>query len=280
MLQNNLKHIAWDTGDDTAIHISPEQMNTRYQTVKAIDPWRITTQANGMGDLANPTYTSFALYSDNFSPEIYPLYHRDRKPNADEECVAVFISSLKKIKEAWKFNGCPVRSCWPLIGYFYNCTDYDRLPNAEELRAMTYQCIIHGSQGIIWYRYAGYRENAKRGFLPNEWKVLEKLSKEVSGIYDVLCDRASKQQPMVTVLSGEKQDSLGNDSVSALLKDSGGKQWLFTATSVRTPVTASFTLPAGAKKVTDYFEKRPVEIKEGVITESFAPLGVHLYIIE
>ena len=278
VLQNNLKHLAWDTGDDTQAFVTPEQMETRYQAVKAIDPYRITTQADGMGPLSKPTYTPYAPFSDNFSPEIYPFHNP--KPNADDIAVPIFISSMKKIKEAWKITGCPVRNIWPLIGYFNNCADSDRLPNAEELRAMTYQCIIHGAQGIIWYRYAGYRQNGPRGFLPEQWAVVANVAKELRSLYDVLCARAAAEQPTVTVLSGAKQDQLGNDSVSALLKDCGGKRWLLTGSSVRTPVKASFTLPAGAQKVTDYFENRAVKIADGTITETFAPLGVHVYIIE
>ena len=48
----------------------------------------------------------------------------------------------------------------------------------------------------------------------------------------------------------------------------------------RTPVQATFTLPAGAKKVTNFFEKRAVNVADGVIKESFGPLGVQLYVIE
>ena len=276
--QRHLPNVAWDTGDDTADRVKPDQMRQRYNAIKAVDPYRITTQADSIGSFACTRYRPYALYSDNFSPEIYPLH--DPQPNADDIAVPIFISSMKKIKEAWRVTGCSVRNCWPLIGYFYNCGDTDRLPTTEQLRAMTYQCIIHGAHGVIWYRYAGYRENGPRGFLPNEWEVVANLSKELRGIYDVLCARAAKEQPTVTVLSGEKQDQLGNDSVSALLKDCGGKRWLFTGSSVRTSVQASFTLPAGAKKVTDYFENRPVKIANGTITETFAPLGVHVYIIE
>ena len=278
VLQNNLKHIAWDTGDDTASFITPEQLDTRYQAVKAIDPLRITTQADDVGHLEDPAYAQYAPYSDNFSPEIYP-YHNPRS-NSDAIAVPVFISSMKRIRDSWKATACPVRSCWPLIGYFTNCGNNDKLPNAVELRAMTYQCIIHGAQGVIWYRYAGYRENSQRGFLPEEWEVLANQAKELRSIYDVLCARASAKQPTVTVVSGETFDPLGNESVSALLKESDGKLWLFTASSVRTPVQARFRLPARATKATDYFENRVVKITDGAMAETFAPLGVHVYVIE
>ncbi|MBP5640768.1 MAG: hypothetical protein J6X55_14905, partial [Victivallales bacterium] len=98
VLQNNLKHIAWDTGDDTQAFVTPDQMETRYQAVKAIDPYRLTTQADGMGPLSKPTFTPYAPFSDNFSPEIYPFHNP--KPNADHIAVPIFISSMKKIKEA------------------------------------------------------------------------------------------------------------------------------------------------------------------------------------
>lgn len=271
-------HIAWDIGDDTSAFVTPSEMENRYQTCTAIDPTRLTIQEDGVGAIEKPTYTPYAPFTEVFAPEIYPFHSSDA--NRDKTAVPIFISSMKKIKKAWEITGCPARTAWPLIQYFYNCADDDRLPTPEELRAMTYLCIIHGAQGIVWYRYGGYRQNAPIGFKQEEWNVVANQAKELRSLYDVLCDRATTWQPTVTVTAGRPTDELGNASVSALLKGTGSQKWLFTASSVHEKTIAQITVPAGTKSVTEYFSQRKAAIVNGTITAEFAPLGVQVFVLE
>ena len=200
----------------TRIHITPEQMRQRYNAIKAIDPHRITTQADPLRVMPK-RYRPYALYSDNFSPEIYPV-HNDSKEDMDR-VVPTVISTMKAIRRDVEAVKAPTRSCWPLIQYFYNCGRWRRLQTKEELRSMGYQAIIHGAQGVIWYRYAGYGENLKTGFTAEQWQVVVEVSRELRSLYDVLCQRAAAvQPPQPEVLSGAAFDCLDNPSVSLLLK--------------------------------------------------------------
>ncbi|MGI6356603.1 MAG: hypothetical protein ACOX6W_16140 [Lentisphaeria bacterium] len=276
----HLPNLAWDTGDDTANHITPEQMRQRYNAIKAIDPHRITTQADPLGPYAKTRYRPYALYSDNFSPEIYPV-HNDSKEDMDR-VVPTVISTMKAIRRDVEAVKAPTRSCWPLIQYFYNCGRWRRLQTKEELRSMGYQAIIHGAQGVIWYRYAGYGENLKTGFTAEQWQVVVEVSRELRSLYDVLCQRAAAvQPPQPEVLSGAAFDCLDNPSVSLLLKE-GDKESriLFAASSVREPVTARITVP-GAKSIVDFFDGHVCQPNaDGVFEDAFKPLGVHVYIVK
>ncbi|NMA39335.1 MAG: hypothetical protein GX937_04085 [Lentisphaerae bacterium] len=278
--QMHLPNLAWDTGDDTANHITPEQMRQRYNAIKAIDPHRITTQADPLGPYAKTRYRPYALYSDNFSPEIYPV-HNDSKEDMDR-VVPTVISTMKAIRRDVEAVKAPTRSCWPLIQYFYNCGRWRRLQTKEELRSMGYQAIIHGAQGVIWYRYAGYGENLKTGFTAEQWQVVVEVSRELRSLYDVLCQRAAAvQPPQPEVLSGAAFDCLDNPSVSLLLKE-GDKESriLFAASSVREPVTARITVP-GAKSIVDFFDGHVCQPNaDGVFEDAFKPLGVHVYIVK
>lgn len=275
--QLNMSNIALDMGDDTANHITPEQMRLRYETVKAVDPFKPTTQADPLGQPSQTRYKPYARYTDNFSPEIYPT-HNNTKADLDAT-VPTVIMTMKAIKSDLESLGSPLRSCWPLIQYFYNTGSWQRLSDRTELRAMSYQAVIHGAHGVIWYRYAGYGENTKKGFTPEQWEVVASVSREMRQLYDVLCARAYSKNPQPTVTAGPVEDVLHNPSVSSLLKEHDGKLYLFAASSVRENTTASFTIPE-AKSVTDFFDKRIIPVQNGAFNENFTPLGVHVYVIE
>ncbi|MBP5640003.1 MAG: hypothetical protein J6X55_11025 [Victivallales bacterium] len=279
--QMHLPNVAWDTGDDTANHIKPEQMRQRYNAIKAVDPYRITTQADPLGPFSNTRYRPYALYSDNFSPEIYPV-HNDSEQDKNQ-IVPTVISTMKAIHKDVQAVNAPTRSCWPLIQYFYNCGNWKRLQTFEELRCMTYQAIIHGAQGIIWYRYAGYNENLKTGFTPEQWNVVVRTSKELRKLYDVLCQRAAAVQPAEPeILEGPQTDVWGNHSISVLLKEGDAtSRILFAASSVRKPVKARITIPSGATSVVDFFDGHAcTPDANGVIEDTFNPLGVHVYVVK
>jgi hypothetical protein len=148
---------------------------------------------------------------------------------------------------------------------------------------MTYQAIIHGVQGIIWYRYAGYNEYQKTGFTPEQWDVIVRTSKELHKLYDVLCQRAAALQPAEPEILDEPQvDCLNNPSVSLLLKEGDGtSRFLFAASSVRQPVKVRITIPNGAASVIDFFDGHEcTPDANGVIEDTFQPLGVHVYVIK
>ncbi len=282
VLQMHLSNvIAWDTGDDTANHIKPDQMRQRYNAIKAIDPYRLTTHEDQLGPFHNTRYRPYALYSDIFSPEIYSV-HDDTEQDKNQVVPSV-ISTIKAIHQDVKTVDAPTRSCWPLIQYFHSGGEWRRLQNFEELRCMTYQAIIHGVQGIIWYRYAGYNEYQKTGFTPEQWDVIVRTSKELHKLYDVLCQRAAALQPAEPeILDGPQVDCLNNPSVSLLLKEGDGtSRFLFAASSVRQPVKVRITIPNGAASVIDFFDGHEcTPDANGVIEDTFQPLGVHVYVIK
>ena len=147
---------------------------------------------------------------------------------------------------------------------------------------MGYQAIIHGAQGVIWYRYAGYGENLKTGFTAEQWQVVVEVSRELRSLYDVLCQRAATVQPhQPEVLSGAAFDCLDNPSVSLLLTEGDGKsRVLFAASSVREPVTARINVP-GAQSIVDFFDGHVCQLNaDGVFEDAFKPLGVHDYIVK
>ena len=155
------------------------------------------------------------------------------------------------------------------------------MPTREELRAMSYLAVIHGSHGIFWYRYSGYpnTENARRGYSDEQWKTFSSVSLEFRALYDMYCTLPVPQTQEVAVLSGPEKDALGFDSVNTLLKKHDGKSYLLVCNSAMADVKARFTVP-GVKSAKEYYEKRGLTVADGAFEDAFGPFGVHVYVME
>ena len=146
---------------------------------------------------------------------------------------------------------------------------------------MSYLAVIHGSHGVFWYRYAGYRgtKNAARGYSDEQWKNLSTVTLEFRALYDLYCTPPVEQTQTAVVLDGPQQDGLGFASLNTLLKKHDGKMYLITCNSAYEKVKARFELP-GVKSVREYFEKRELTVKDTAFEDSFTPYGVHVYVME
>ena len=286
--------LAWDIGDDTSSWITPEALLAKHNAIHSIDNSRLTTQADGMGGaglgpepLPKSHYTEYVKSSDTFQPEIYPIGNCEpgkETPEITAKAVPRVIKDMKQIQHDWKVNDASPRPIWPLIQYFHyapNGRRWNRMPTRDELRAMSYLAVIHGSHGIFWYRYAGYSntENARRGYSDEQWKTLAGISLEFRALYDMYCTLPVPQTQTVAVISGPAKDAIGFDSVNTLLKRHDGKAYLIVCNSAMADVKARFTVP-GAKSVKEYFEKREFNVADGAFEDAFGGFGVHVYVIE
>ncbi|MBR4676305.1 MAG: hypothetical protein IKP00_17750 [Victivallales bacterium] len=284
--------LAWDIGDDTSAFIKPADLLAKHNAIRAVDDTRLTTQADNMGLGCtsgslneHSSYTDYVLASDTIQPEIYPI--REYLPGtapARATMVPQVIRDMKQIRRDWQMKGAAPRPIWPLIQYFYYAPSkrsWYGLPTPQELRAMSYLAVIHGSHGVFWYRYAGYRgtENASRGYSDEQWKNLSTVTLEFRALYDMYCTTPVEQTQTAIILDGPQKDGLGFDSINTLLKKHDGKSYLITCNSAYQEVKARFDVP-GVKCVEEYFEKRELPMKETAFEDSFAPYGVHVYVME
>jgi hypothetical protein len=69
----------------------------------------------------------------------------------------------------------------------------------------------------------------------------------------------------------------GEGRVDAIARSYGGALYVFAVNVSRTPVTATFASRDGAWNV--YEEGRTVTASSGAFTDSFPPLGVHVYVL-
>ena len=262
--------LSWYIADDTSEYWTSDELSELSDAIKAVDPSRITSQACGANG-----FDGFANGTDAFLPEIYPILEIDSE--SSDKCVSKVIRDVKHSFERIELEGRPNVSVWATLQYFQGWGN-KRYPTQRELRAMTYAAIIHGSQGIVYYTYApgDHVNNHGAASFPENWQTISSVTRELQSLIPVLCERKPQSQPTTTVLSGPQQDALGAPSISVLLKKHDGKSYLLSVNSSVHNVTASFHLPSH-QKGNVLFENRTVVVKEGILTDIFAPYDVHIY---
>ena len=257
--------LAWYLGDDTSGWQSPQEVMDRHVAVKAVDPNRITCQADGThSECAISRYAPYVRATDVFMPEIYPVRQEAGDPT-DTNCVAVTIRDMRRVfADMRHFGDGQPRACWPILQWFSGWRGWLHFPSREQLWATSWAAIVHGAHGITWYTYGGFT-NEKKGMrnegitsTPERWRDISELATQISRLAPVLLERTPREQPAVTILEGPAKDPCGElPPVTCLLKRHRGKDFLFAVNAAPVPVVARFTLPGG-----------------GVRTERFAPFGV------
>ena len=274
--RHNPSIIAWYLGDDTDAHISPELETDYDEAVKAVDPTRITVQADPIGSGPKTRYSDYVTATDGFLPEIYPVRNKDGDVS-DKTCVADVIRDMalfhSDVKQYGK--GRP-RTCWAIIQYFKGWSGWQHFPTREQLFAMSFAAVIHGAHGLTWYTYGGFKDNEGITSTPERWKNICDLAGRLSALEPVLVERTPKQPPVPEVLSGPKTDCHGRPSVSCLLKRHDGISYLLAVNAVAEPVSAKLTVP-GAETVEVLYENRTCICGGNAIADDFAPFAVHIY---
>ena len=257
--------LAWYLGDDTATHITPQELKAYNAAVKAVDPFRLTCQADGLhAELPVSRYAAYVRWTDVFMPEIYPVRNGEGDVS-DRTCVASVIRDMKRcVEDMRRFGDGRPHGLWPIIQYFKGWGDWGHFPTREQLFAMTWASLIHGANGITWYTYGGRTDPAKGlhnagvTSTPERWKAISDLATQIRHWSPVLLERTPREQPMVTIVEGPAQDPLGlGPSVTALMKRHEGRSHIFAVNASPEPVTARIAISGS-----------------DTITERFAPFGV------
>lgn len=273
--------LAWYLGDDTSANTTPSELFDRDDAVKAVDPTRVTTQADPVhyqSKISN--YHDYVNGTDTFLPEIYPVHHDT--PEVSRQCVAQTICDMKKIQDDIRQAGAPQKSIWPIIQYFQGW-GWERFPTFDELNAMSFASIVYGAHGITWYTYGGTVEPKLKKFnygvttSPERWQNISTVATRIRELSPVLVERTGTQPAAPEILSGPKKDVLENDSISCLLKVHEGFAYLLCVNSTPETIQARFTLSGVASDAEVMFEDRNVSLKDGQLTDEFQGFGVHIY---
>ena len=275
--------LAWYLGDDTSGHETPQELRDYHDAVKAIDPTRLTCQADGVGVAKKiSNYARYVTGTDVYMPEIYPIRQQEGDVS-DTNCVAEVIRSMAQIKrDVADYGDGRVRGCWPILQWFKGWGNWHHFPTRQQLFATSFAAIIHGGHGITWYTYGGFYDNKRKKYnegvtsTPERWQTICELAAWLKELTPALVARGGTQ-PLAEIVSGAKLDPLGQPSVSALLKRCGGEVFLLTVNAAPEKVRARFRIDDVTGKVEVMRENRSVTCSGGVLEDDFEPFGVHVY---
>ena len=263
--------LAWYLADDTANHVGPEVVAYRDRACKAFDPARLTLQADGvLVGGANCRYERFVHATDVFLPEIYPVYWKEQRGSE----VSEVVRDMRASRAAIALAGRPVKSIWPIIQHF-DGWGWKRFPTFEELRAMSWEAIVQGGNGIVWYVYNS-KSGHGRGVVCEDrhWKEMATVSAEIASFTGDLLSRTAPDQPQVEILSGPARDYYGFKPVSVLLKT--GDAPLLATVNAATNAVKAVVRVRGFSRAEVLGEGRALDATDGIVDE-WGPYGVRLY---
>ncbi len=143
--------------------------------------------------------------------------------------------------------------------------DEHRPTDAEE-RCMTYLALTSGAKGIIYWAHTASRYYIRD--YPGHWQYMKKLAGELRDLSPVL---------LTTTLPAPTFEP-ATAPLSTMMKACDGSLYLFAVNRDKTAQKITFKLPKAAQpKVEVLFEKRSISAENGVLTDEFAPLEVHVY---
>ena len=274
------------TGDDTAEYFSPSVMLDRHENARALDPARLTCQADPILDKNSrrSRYREYVKCTDVFMPEIYPVHDDDAKTASN--CVATVVRDMDlACRDIADAKDSAPHGLWPIIQYFKGW-GWQRFPTREELFAMSFASIVHGANGITFYTYGGWIIPEQKVFnygittSAERWGNMTNLASRVAFLAPaLLSETGGRCDPKVT--AGPSEDPLGQPSVTALWKRTADATWLVAVNAAPAKVRATFALPASAGVAAGegetLWEGRRVKAASGTFDESFAPFAVHVY---
>ncbi|MEJ5309847.1 MAG: hypothetical protein WHX52_08750 [Anaerolineae bacterium] len=141
------------------------------------------------------------------------------------------------------------------------------MPTAAEVRMMSWLMVVHQAKGINWYHYQAATP-------PENYAAMAQFVTDTT----VLADAILGDEPSRTVVDQE----LGGGRVDVLAREHDGVLYLFAVNLRRQAEEVRFTIgaPSNGAVAEVYNEGRSIPLQDGVFSDSFDPLAVHIYRID
>ena len=136
-----------------------------------------------------------------------------------------------------------------------------RAPTLGEMRAMAWQCVAAGANGLVFYSYFDLYKMNDRDPFEKRWADVCAMAQEVKRFIPVIL--SAEPAPAVTCE--------GAAAVETRVWRSGADVYLLAVNGASEPVTAQVSVAGGCKGVQAEFGKPP-EKKDGKLVYTFAPL--------
>ena len=269
--------LAWYIGDDTSMYATPGTLHDRDEAVKMLDGTRITCHADGVrAKAAKSNFQEYVNHADVFLPEIYPI-----DGFKDELCVAEVCRDMDRCRaDIRNYGDGKPRGLWPILQCFHG-KGWKRYPTAQEMYAMSFAALVHGGNGITWFKYGGEigEKNARYSGMfrtAADWNAMTNIIRRVASLAPVLLERTPEQPPAPEISSGPKSDGLGKPAVTLLMKHHAGDTYILAVNAAAETVSAQFRASVAGKGEV-MWEDRSVVASQGRFRDDFGPFAVHVY---
>ena len=232
-----------------------DEIDTTWRMLKQIDPYHFFDVI----DWSYSTLERYAPWSSVLIPDRYPIGPEPVVPlvrliGQQVRTVRQAASTLRPIAPGG------VKPVWTCLQTMTLKMGIDRAPTEAEIRAQTYESIVAGARGIMYFEYYW----AKRS---KTFEFVAKQVREVRELTPVLIDENPVRQAETEA------------PVDTWLKRHDGYDFLIAVNESEQRLDAKLNLPGASAlgKIEVLFEKRSLPAQGGGFTDTFEPLGVHVY---
>ena len=246
--------LGWNIADDAGVPafnpIKPRQVLSLHCQVKEVDPDRITYISGSLYKLLN-----FANFADAIGFQAYPVggKHAHRIGLA-HELIAHMVSSVPQ-------NRMVIANSQAFRKYEANAP----IPTSQQLRNMTYQALVAGAKGIIYYTYY----DAGKWYLaehPSLWQGVQSLVPEIEQI-----------SPMLLTGKRQKVRTRNKNVLSSIWTKKDRSLAIVINTSADRPQKVSLTLAANNIQTDFPSDSDNFKLENGKLSGMLPPLEVLVY---
>lgn len=280
--------LAWEMNDEPDINgVSTASVAATYAAWKAADPNRkVIVNVSGANaiyqfdSLTDAMYTRYTASADIISSDVYPLNTYNRPQWIDKN--TKLTGADPENASTTPFNpGQSVDKLRALSGgkeqYAYIETSYQGLtnaaakgargPTADEVRGETWDSIINGAKGVIYFPFTF--PDTPDGTPASVAAGITSTDALITDFGSVLASRSNSNPNYLNLPGG----------LEATYVNYGGHTYYFVLNFSHTAVNnVTFSLPGvGNSKLNVTTEGRSVQASNGSITDSFTDYGVHIY---
>ena len=227
----------------------------------------------------------FMEICDVISEDIYPIPDGKTKIGQGYNKYTYYVGEhTEKMVELGSVEGIQKTPVWMILQGF-GWADFDSFgnpkdyvpPTGKEIRYMSYDAIVHGATGLMWY---GPFDTKSDDLHAEFWENLKDMATELRDIYDVLTCPFELVPEKLLIKTEHYTD---DNPVRWLIKLVNDKVYVI-AVNTRPEPTGKVTFSllddreAHVSKVNVLFENREASVSDNISwTDEFEGYGVHVY---
>ncbi len=247
--------LGWYLNDELPRRFLPK-LRENYQWTKQLDPdhptWIVLYQ---IGELEHYLDTCDAIGTDP-----YPVPSRPLTMVGD--WTRRTVAAVEGRRSVWMVPQLHAKK-------HYSKNPKDRAPTYDEIRNMTYQCLINGAKGLVYYSLFDLRKDGPD--FDRRWQEVKSVAAEVARLAPLILSvepqpRVASDQPQVEVAAWTLK----------------GQTVIAAANVAPEACRATIKLPLNGRRPQPLFKARKIAgpvTAEG-LTDEFAPYAVHVYQVQ